>query len=446
VIPMFSMSTTSAASSARRPLTLRLVGLGVAAVTAGSLALAPVSVADTGGDKARLDRGIAQLRSQLEGTSQDLVEAYVALRRTQAQIPAAQRALAAAQTALRQAEQHNRDVAHQLAVARADEAKAAAALAVNAKATETTLDAVGNLARESYQQGSIGAMGSLSVALSAESPDDFATRIATMDHINRLQDDALRDLATMRAEGRAQQAHVVAVRQQVTDLKRQAERAVAAAGAARNAAARAKASLDALSARQAGAARAVAAKQARERSRLNGMQAEADRLQAVLAARARAARERAAHDRASRQRARQAPAADPAPAQGGGFLSKPVNAPVSSEFGYRYHPVLHYSRLHAGIDFAASCGTPVHAAADGDVIMAGWGGGYGNRIVVDHGLHRGADLTTTYNHLTTIVRRGGHVSRGQLIGYSGTTGLSTGCHLHFETRQNGTPVNPRTWF
>jgi murein DD-endopeptidase MepM/ murein hydrolase activator NlpD len=78
--------------------------------------------------------------------------------------------------------------------------------------------------------------------------------------------------------------------------------------------------------------------------------------------------------------------------------------------------------------------------------MAGWGGGYGNRIVLDHGLRRGIDLTTTYNHLTTIVRSSGHVGRGQLIGYSGTTGLSTGCHLHFETRQNGTPVNPRTWF
>ena len=234
---------------------MRLAALGVAAVAAGSLALAPVSVADTGGDKAKLDRDMATLRGQLEGTSQDLVEAYVALRRTQAQIPAAQRALSAAQTALRQAEQRNQQIADRLALARADEAKAASALAVNARATESTLDAVGNLARESYQQGSVGAMGSLSVALSAQSPDDFATRIATMDHINQLQEDALRDLATMKAEGRAQQAHVVAVRQQVADLKVQAERAVAAAGVARNAAARAKASLDALSARQAAAAR-----------------------------------------------------------------------------------------------------------------------------------------------------------------------------------------------
>ena len=442
---MFPMSAMTP-SPARRSLPLRLVGLGLAAVAAGSLALAPVSVADPGGDKAKLDRDMATLRGQLEGTSQDLVDAYVALRRTQAQIRRAQRALSAAQTALRLAEQHNQQIADQLVLARADEAKAASAMAVNARATESTLDAVGNLARESYQQGSVGAMGSLSVALSAQSPDDFATRIATMDHINALQAGALRDLATMKAEGRAQQAHVVAVRQQVADLKVQAERAVAAAGVARDAAARAKASLDALSARQVAAARTVAAKKAREQSRLDSMQAEANRLQAVLAARARAARERAAREAAARQRAGRPPAADPAPSQGGGYLSKPVNAPVSSEFGWRFHPVLHYSRLHEGIDFAANCGTPVHAAADGDVIMAGWGGGYGNRIVVDHGLHRGSDLTTTYNHLTTILRSSGHVSRGQLIGYSGTTGLSTGCHLHFETRQNGTAVNPRTWF
>jgi murein DD-endopeptidase MepM/ murein hydrolase activator NlpD len=445
---MFPM-TAMTPSSARRRLTVRLTALGVLAATASTLALAPVSHADPRGDKAKLDRDIAALRGQLEDTSADLANAYVALRRTQAQLPAARQALAAAQAALAAAERHNQEVATQLAVARANEAKAAAAMAVNAKATETTLDAVGNLARESYQQGSVGAMGSLSVALSAQSPDDFATRIATLGQINRLQDGALRDLATMRAEGRAQQFHVVAVRAQIADLKVQAERAVAAAGVARNAAARAKASLDALVARQAAAARAVEARKARERAKINGMQAESDRLQAVLAARARAAREKAAREAAARRRAGRAsaPAPDPAPAQGGGYLSKPVNAPVSSEFGYRYHPVLHYSRLHAGIDFAASCGTPVHAAADGDVVISGWSsGGYGNHIVVDHGLHRGTDLTTTYNHLTSIVRGSGHVSRGELIGYSGTTGLSTGCHLHFETRQDGAPVNPRTWF
>jgi murein DD-endopeptidase MepM/ murein hydrolase activator NlpD len=129
-----------------------------------------------------------------------------------------------------------------------------------------------------------------------------------------------------------------------------------------------------------------------------------------------------------------------------GYLTTPVRgAWVSSEFGMRFHPILHYWRLHAGIDFAASCGSPLYAADAGRVLSAGWGGGYGNRIVVDHGLIGDVGLATTYNHLSSIVVHGGSVRRGQLIGYSGTTGSSTGCHLHFETYENGVPVNPRRW-
>ena len=133
------------------------------------------------------------------------------------------------------------------------------------------------------------------------------------------------------------------------------------------------------------------------------------------------------------------------PASSGGFLAYPVSAPVSSGFGMRYHPILHISRLHTGTDFAAPCGIPVYASADGEVISAGWAGGYGNRVVIDHGYVRGVGLATTYNHLSRISRHGGSVSQGQLIGYSGTTGLSTGCHLHFETLANGEYVNPMRW-
>jgi hypothetical protein len=125
--------------------------------------------------------------------------------------------------------------------------------------------------------------------------------------------------------------------------------------------------------------------------------------------------------------------------------SLPVSARVSSEFGMRYHPVLRTWRLHAGIDFAARCGTPVRAAAAGTVISAGWAGGYGYRVIITHGRQRGVILTTTYNHLSRFVVRGGRVARGRIIAYSGATGLVTGCHVHFETRQNGTPVNPRRW-
>lgn len=175
------------------------------------------------------------------------------------------------------------------------------------------------------------------------------------------------------------------------------------------------------------------------------------------AAAARAAQEQASRDaeRGAREQAPPSAAPQPtpvAPAQpepepASGVLSYPVDAPTTSEFGNRLHPVLGIWRLHAGLDFGAGCGTPVRAAADGVVFTAGYDSGGGNHVVVDHGVHRGADLTTTYLHFqeAALVSAGQSVSRGQVIGYVGTTGTSTACHLHFETRENGAPVDPRGW-
>lgn len=125
-------------------------------------------------------------------------------------------------------------------------------------------------------------------------------------------------------------------------------------------------------------------------------------------------------------------------------LSRPVaGARISSQYGYRIHPILGYRKLHAGTDFAAPCGTPITAAADGTVVTAGWGGGFGNLVVVAHGNVDGRSLATAYAHQSRLaVSAGQQVSRGQVIGYIGTTGSSTGCHLHLETRVAGTPVNP----
>ena len=111
----------------------------------------------------------------------------------------------------------------------------------------------------------------------------------------------------------------------------------------------------------------------------------------------------------------------------------------------RFHPLHLEWRLHTGRDYAAPCGSAVRAAASGTIIMAGDGGGYGNRVVIDHGLVSGDHLATTYNHLQSIRQWGGSVSRGEVIGYEGSTGSSTGCHLHFETLQDGDFVDPRRW-
>jgi murein DD-endopeptidase MepM/ murein hydrolase activator NlpD len=131
----------------------------------------------------------------------------------------------------------------------------------------------------------------------------------------------------------------------------------------------------------------------------------------------------------------------------GGFLSWPVtNTYITSPYGMRLHPILHIWKLHDGTDFHATCGTPVYAAADGRVLSEYYNAGYGNRVIIDHGLVRGVSLATSYNHLTSFVAQTGEqVHRGQLIAYSGTTGYSTGCHLHFMVYVNGATVDPMTW-
>ncbi|WP_249276553.1 M23 family metallopeptidase [Sphingomonas baiyangensis] len=122
-----------------------------------------------------------------------------------------------------------------------------------------------------------------------------------------------------------------------------------------------------------------------------------------------------------------------------GMMQMPVSARISSGFGWRRHPVLGFRRLHKGMDFAAPHGTPIRAAADGNVAYAGRNGGYGNFVKLTHG----QGLATGYGHMSRIaVRSGTRVSKGDVIGYVGSTGLSTGPHLHYELWRNGAPINP----
>ncbi|MGJ4729443.1 peptidoglycan DD-metalloendopeptidase family protein [Luteimonas sp. SDU101] len=123
------------------------------------------------------------------------------------------------------------------------------------------------------------------------------------------------------------------------------------------------------------------------------------------------------------------------------FIRSPIQyARLSSRFGNRRHPVLGTSRMHKGVDYAARTGTPIMAAGDARVVSAGWQGGYGNTVVLDHGKGH----TTLYAHMsrTAKIKRGQRVSQGQVIGYVGSTGLSTGPHLHYEFRVNGVHRNP----
>lgn len=122
-----------------------------------------------------------------------------------------------------------------------------------------------------------------------------------------------------------------------------------------------------------------------------------------------------------------------------GALSRPVNGPVSSGFGSRRHPILGYRRMHSGLDFKAGYGTPIYAVTDGTVAYAGRKGGYGNFVQLNHG----GGLASGYGHMSRFaVSSGSRVRRGQIIGYVGSTGLSTGPHLHYELYRGGRAVNP----
>jgi murein DD-endopeptidase MepM/ murein hydrolase activator NlpD len=117
---------------------------------------------------------------------------------------------------------------------------------------------------------------------------------------------------------------------------------------------------------------------------------------------------------------------------------------IASGFGYRIDPIYKNTRMHAGLDFSAPAGSPIYATADGIVRDAGYNtGGYGNRVVVSHGF----GYETTYSHMYRIKARSGQkVKRGEVIGYVGSTGKSTGPHLHYEVHRNNVPVDPIYYF
>ena len=154
-------------------------------------------------------------------------------------------------------------------------------------------------------------------------------------------------------------------------------------------------------------------------------QAEAGEIDALQAASAQLAEQ----IRSAQARSSVGPAATPSAAG----LIWPVSGPVTSPYGYRW------GRLHEGIDIGVPTGTPIHAAADGTVIYCGWESGYGNLVVIDHG----NGIATAYGHQNAIAATcGQHVLQGDIIGYVGSTGHSTGPHLHFEVRVDGNPVDP----
>jgi murein DD-endopeptidase MepM/ murein hydrolase activator NlpD len=175
---------------------------------------------------------------------------------------------------------------------------------------------------------------------------------------------------------------------------------------------------------------------AAEEARLQELIRERQRQEELAALRARLA---AAQARRAAAIAAGLPPPVERPEGGPVVFAWPVRGPITSPFGMRTDPVTGRYQLHSGIDIGAGYGVPIQASADGIVLYAGWYGGYGNAIILDHG----SGLSTLYAHCSAMyVSQGQNIQRGQVIGAVGATGWATGPHLHFEIRVNGVPVDP----
>jgi murein DD-endopeptidase MepM/ murein hydrolase activator NlpD len=312
---------------------------------------------------------------------------------------------------------------------RAGEKVEAAALryAESARRVEAARERVADFVTATYKGGDLV---SINVLLGARTPDDLTQRAGYLDRILTEERGSIDGLMTVRREAKQLELDAVLARREAERARARADSALTAAQTAERRARTAVSALAELASERGRALTMARGERAASLVRYRRARAEAARVEAELRA------------WEARQRGR-----------GGGSILRPgarllmpVRGWKSSGFGMRFDPYFHVWQLHAGIDLAAPGGAPIYAAASGRVVWAGYNGGYGNFTCLSHGRYQGRGMSTCYAHQSRIVSWPGQwVRRGQVIGRVGTTGASTGHHLHFEVRLDGRPSQPLPW-
>lgn len=418
--------------------------------------------------KSALENEIAEVQQSIEYLDEDITRTIAQLRVYQDQLPAAQQALADAQTRVETATNAVSALSQRVALAQETRNKISAQLEQDKAKMDETRKVIGQIATQAYKNG--GVPSSVSLILGSEGAGSLTESIDMVDQALRSQNAAMDSLSQQSATNANSEARLVAVEEEIRDLKSQAEEALAAEQDARDEAASEKSTVDkliadtsALSAKLQEQKPAIEAELAKvEEAHVQVTDDIAER-QAKLLEEARKREEAEllaeAEERARIENERRgapqavAPALEP-PSSGSPLafgLRTPVDAEISSGFGWRPTPngSIDFNGTggytHTGIDYAVGCGTALYAPAAGEVWYADTDviSGAGKRIVLNHGVVDKNVLATNYYHLSSYkVFPGQRVSAGQLIGYTGTTGNSTGCHLHFETVLNGSLVDP----
>ncbi|WP_371407714.1 M23 family metallopeptidase [Kribbella sp. NBC_00662] len=431
----------------------------VLSLSAGVLAAVPsadpaeAKPPDPAAKKKQLDAQLGQQKADLDDASDQLGKSVAAYNQAETKYQAVQVRYAAAQGQLAAAKAADAVAAGKLAAAEAALRTAVADVEAGEKLIAEKRAVAGRAVRSAYQQQN--SLVGLSIALRGAAPADIATGMQIQRNVFGIQSNAITNLNNAQAELASRQVKVAAA-----EKASEAARAEAAATVQRVTELTKQVAADKAEAAAVAKVKLIAFKAAEkekntELAQYNSLLRERARVEQLLIARAKAekaaaARRKAAAEKAEREKARKEhrpPRNIPDPGgSGGGRLAYPVSSYITSPYGMRFHPVLHYWKLHDGTDFRAPCGTPVRAAADGVVTDKYYNGGYGNRLFVSHGVMDGRSITTVYNHLSKYKAHvGERVRRGEIIAWSGTTGYSTGCHLHFMVYQDGNVVNPMKW-
>ncbi len=412
----------------RASLAAALSGVLLCAAAVPVLSGVSASAADLGDRKAKVDKTIDKKAQQLDESSAQLAAATAALQQAQADLARAQAYLAQTEGELAAARALDEQMQQRLEAAVARLRAARRDLEAGRADVAAQEDELRSMVVSTYQQGDPSLLG-LSMVFTTQDPAQIAGSLNASSTVVDAQSAVLDHFEASKVMLAVKRTEMRAAKDDVAEKRAAAAKNLRTKQAleeqARNAASQVATMV---SLRAEARDTAVKAKNS-DLAALAKLQAERDRIAALIAAQVVTG------------------GTYTGPVNGNGFLDVPVNGRITSPFGWRIHPIWGYRSLHDGIDFGAACGTPILAPASGTVLSEYYQTAWGNRIIINHGQKFGVNVSTISNHLSGYaVAEGAHVDRGDVVGYVGTTGWSTGCHLHFTVLQNGTPVDPLTWF
>lgn len=404
----------------------------LAACVVSSLAISVVSVPLANADdlkdrQRRVESKIEQSEHALEGSSARLRRAAGRLQAARADLAAARRHLERTRVRLDEARRRDQLMRERLAQARDRLEQAEADLALGREDLATQREAVTDMVTSIYEEGD-PQLQALSSLLTAQDAADLTWTQEGQSVMLGRESRAYDQLRAAEVLLEVRQQQLEAAEAEVEKRREAAAAHLAVMRDLTQEARQARAKVREVVGERREATRMAAAAKRKDRAELRKLEAEEDRIRDLIAAQAARARNYGSQ-------------------RSGGFLSWPMQGGyVTSPFGYRTHPIYGYYSLHNGTDFGGGCGIPLVAAAGGRVISTYYSSVYGNRLFLHVGRVNGKNLTVVYNHMSrSAVGQGASVARGQTVGYSGNTGWSTACHLHFTVLVNGRPVDPMGW-